>query len=130
MHNKANLSIIVVFVMAAGLGCGYIGGDARPDTADNSGVAQPRTGQPLETALREKTGVQECDELIDFFTNQAVSPDENYISRGLKEYFFNKIRQSLKESIEQNQNDPAKMAKECREIKQQIDAQKAAEASG
>ncbi len=95
----------------------------------SNSVNKSTTDQVTEDVLREKTGVPECDELLDWLADQTKSNDDNFVSKGIKEYFVNKIRQSIKESIEKNQNDKTKMAKECKEIKEQIDAQKTQEES-
>lgn len=133
MKNKSVLLILCVLVFAV-LGCGISDRIQRAieDKPANSGSSQPSGSedksigdQATESVLREKTGVAECDELLDWLADQTKSADDNYVSKAMKEYFVNKIRQSIKESIEKNQQDKEKMAKECREIKQQIDAQKA-----
>lgn len=128
------ISVILLFVV---LGCGIseriqkavedkpANSSSTPSTSDNKSIGD----QTTENVLRDKTGVAECDELLDWVADQSKGNDDNYVSKAIKEYFVNKIRQSIKESIEKNQNDKVKMAKECKEIKQQIDDQKAKEES-
>lgn len=136
MKNKS--VILIVFVLLFGvLGCGIPdriqkavedkpeNSSSNPSSSDDKTIGDKAT----EDVLREKTGVAECDELLDWLADQSKSKDDNYISKAMKEYFVNKIRQSIKDSIEKNKTDKEKMAKECREIKQQIDAQKAKEDS-
>jgi hypothetical protein len=69
----------------------------------------------------EKIGVPECDEVIDFFAAQTDSPDDNFVTRATKGYFFNKVRESFKQSIEENKGDKVEMAKECVNYKKQLD---------
>lgn len=136
MKNKSVIFVVCVLLFAV-LGCGISDKIKKitEEKTSNSNATPTNSGdksigdQATENVLREKTGVPECDELLDWLTDQTKNNDDNFISKGVKEYFFNKIRQSVKESIEKNQNDKAKMAKECKEIKQQIDAQKAKEDS-
>ena len=134
MKNKLEILIFSVLLFAV-LGCGISDRIQKvvEDKSSNNNATPTNSGdksigdQTTENVLREKTGVAECDELLDWVADQSKGKDDNYVSKAIKEYFVNKIRQSIKESIEKNQNDKEKMAKECREIKQQIDDQKAKE---
>lgn len=119
MRNILGMSLALTLAAAAGLGCSTITEIAGGNTAVNVGV----NANSPETMLRDKTGVAECDTLLDFITDQSKSKDDNLVTRAAKELIFNKIRQSLKESIDKNKNDKAKMAKECSDFKKQIDAQ-------
>ena len=136
MKNKFVIVISVVLLFVV-LGCGIsdqiqkavedkpANSSSNSTSPDNKSIGD----QTTENILREKTGVAECDELLDWLADQTKGNDDNFISKGVKEYFVNKIRQSIKDSIQQNQNDKEKMAKECKEIKQQIDNQKTQEES-
>ncbi|CAN5757188.1 hypothetical protein BH20ACI4_BH20ACI4_23670 [soil metagenome] len=134
MKNKFVIVISGVLLFGV-LGCGISDRiqkaveDKPANTSSDPASSNDKTigDKATENVLREKTGVAECDELLDWLADQSKSKDDNYVSKAMKEYFYNKIRQSIKESIEKNQNDKEKMAKECKEIKQQIDDQKAKE---
>ncbi len=136
MKNKFVI-IITVILLCVVLGCGISDKiqKAVEDKSSNNNATPTDSGdksiadQTTENVLREKTGVAECDELLDWLADQSKDKDDNYVSKAMKEYFYNKIRQSIKENIEKNQNDKEKMGKECKEIKQQINAQKAKEDS-
>ncbi len=82
-----------------------------------------------QSAQEEKIGIPECDELLDFLADQTKSADDNFITKGFREYYLNSIREELKKSIEENKNDPNKMAKECKKLKAQLDKYKAEEES-
>ena len=135
-----NLSALLIsgFLLLTVLGCGITDRvqntlDKRTSNSNSTPVNDSNKSigdQATENILREKTGVAECDELLDWVADQTKGNDDNFISKGVKEYFVNKIRQSIKESLEKNQNDKEKMAKECREIKQQIDNQQTKDESG
>ncbi len=77
----------------------------------------------------EKIGIPECDEVIDFFAEQANSEDDGYLTKATKGYALNKVRESFKKSIEENKGDTKKMAKECRDFKNQLDKYKPADNS-
>lgn len=87
----------------------------------SNSVNKSTTDQVTEDVLREKTDVPECDEVLDMLADQSKSQDENFVSKAAKEMVFNRIRQSLKESIQQNQNDKEKLAQTCKEFKVQLE---------
>lgn len=119
MRNMLGMSLALVLAISVGLGCGTLTDIA---TGKKETPKGPDTTS-AEEMLREKTGVPECDQLLDFIADQSKTKDDNLVTRAAKEFFFNKIRQSLKDNIEKNKNDKAKMAKECSDFKKQIDAQ-------
>lgn len=77
------------------------------------------------TIGEEKIGVPECDEIIDFFAEQAKSEDDDFVTKAARGYAMNKIRESFRQSIEENKGDTVKMAKECKDFKRQLDKYKA-----
>lgn len=120
MRNRFGLCTAAALALTAGIACSSVT-EMIPGMGPSNGSSNPASNP--ETMLREKTGVPECDELIDFFADESKFKDDNYVTRAAKEYFFNKIRQAIKESIEKNKNKPQEMAKECKDFKKQIDAQ-------
>lgn len=111
--------------MFAVLGCGMIeriqnGVEEKPASANANSANKTISDQATENILREQTGIPECDEVLNILADQSKSQDENILTKAAKEMAFNKIRQSLKESIQQNQNDKEKLAQTCREFKAQV----------
>lgn len=119
MKNKFVILIVCISIFAV-LGCG-IGDQVQKAIEGDSNSNKSVGDQVTEDLLREKTGVPECDELINLLADQSKNSDEGFVSKATKELIFSKIRQSLKESIEKNQNDKVKMAQNCKEYKAQID---------
>ena len=123
-----NKSIILIFcgLLFLVLGCGITDRNTNKIQEKQANVAPVNSNKSVgdqitEDVLREKTGVPECDEVLDYFADQSRNQDDNIATKAMKELVFNKIRQSLKESIEKNQNDKAKMAQNCKEYKAQLD---------
>ncbi len=132
MKNKFNLLIAIVVFTALILGCSFYNPLSGSSENGNSAASKDKSfsGESgLTTDEEDKIGIPECDEVIDFFAEQSNSPDDNFITRGTKGYFFNKIRESFKESIKENKDDKVKMAKECVKYKKQLDKYKAEEES-
>ena len=129
MKNTRQLLLVMPILLLVGLGCGSVT-EMMPEEVKTATNTVANNSESPENLLREKTGVPECDQLIDLFADESKNKDDDYITRAAKEFFFNKIRQSIKENIDQNKNNPKEMAKNCSEFKKQIEAQMASERSG
>ena len=69
----------------------------------------------------------ECDEVMKMLSAEANNPDDGYIAKAIKATFLNKIRDSVKKSIEENKTDKVELAKNCRDFKAQLEKYKADE---
>lgn len=121
MKNKYALSFSFAVLFISVLGCSYY----NPlESSSNSTANDNRTlsDKAIDSTVgRGKIGVPECDEIIDFFGDQAKSADDDFVTRAAREYALNQIRDRFKQSMEENKNDKAAMAKNCREFKTQLD---------
>jgi hypothetical protein len=133
MKNKFAIFISGILLFAV-LGCGIsdriqnaVAEKPANSSSGNTSTSENKTisDQVTEDVLREKTGVPECDEVIDFFADQAKNQEDDFVSKATKEFVFNKIRQSFKESIEKNKGDREKMAQNCKDYKAQLEKYKA-----
>lgn len=135
MKNKTLLIFVLCILIALVLGCSKLS----PFSSKETNIAKSNTANPANKEKTtgentddpvigdEKIGVPECDELFEALTKETESKDEGYVAKATREYFYNKIRESIKKSIEENKNDKTKLAKECRDYKAQIDKHKAEE---
>lgn len=126
-------------LLLAVLGCSRLIPSSDSSTPANTQVSNTRTGttpankektlpeKAIDTAVgEEKIGVPECDELLDSLADMAKSPeDEGYVTRAARGFALNKIRTSLKQSIEENKNDKVELAQDCKDLKAEIDKYKA-----
>ena len=129
MKNKFTIFAVLLIILIIGLGCGIsdsvqkaVSGtdNANAANADNKAIVD----KAIDTAVGgEKIGVQECDELYDYVAD-LITKGENadYVMRTARQYFLNRIREQIKASIDENKNDKAQMAKDCKEFRRQIDA--------
>ena len=130
MKNKLTFLSAILILLTLILGCSFYNPlDQSSDSSKNgnSKTSNSTNGSSDSIVTPEKIGIPECDEVIDFFTEQANSPDDNFVTKAARDYFFNKIRESFKQSIEENKGDKVKMAKECRKFKDQLDKYNAEE---
>ena len=62
-----------------------------------------------------------------------IRPDDNFVTKAIKATVLNRIKDGIRESVEQNKSDKVEMVKTCKEFKVQLDKykeeQKASEAN-
>ncbi len=121
MKNKFVFSASLAVLFISILGCSFynpLAGSSNSAGGDNRNLSD----KTIDATIGEsKIGVPECDEIFNFFADQAKSPDDDFVTRAAREYALNKIRERLKQSIEQHQGDTAAMARECRKFKTELD---------
>jgi hypothetical protein len=132
MKNKNAFLMTILILLTLILGCSFY--NPLSDSANNANLPITKDKDLSEktadqTTQEEKIGIPECDELLDFLADQTKSEDDNFVTKGFREYYLNTIREALKKSIEENKNDPTEMAKECKKLKAQLDKYKAQEES-
>ncbi len=136
MKNTIFASFAIAALLVVGLGCSSINpfADEKAKSANTSNSAtktnananansnKSLTDKAIETAVGEgKTGVPECDEIVDMLAAYGNNPDDNFAIRAVKSVVANKIKDELKRVIEENQTDKAELAKACREVKIEFD---------
>jgi hypothetical protein len=116
MNNKTTLLLSLFLLSIVGFGCSFIN-KATTGSSDNSAASNSSTNSanPNDSA---KTGVAECDELLDLLNNDTKKPDEDFVTRKIREYAIDLARESMKRNIEENKGDKEKIARGCREGKE------------
>src|SRR5687768_5746196 len=106
MKNKIVLCIVFAMLLVVVLGCGWLnpfgGSSDSPKTGDSKTEEKSASDTAIEAVIVEKTGVAECDELMSYISELAKSPDDNYVTKATREFFLNRIRESIKQSVEEN----------------------------
>ncbi len=120
----------LILVMLCGIflvaGCSTIGKSL--SGGNNSGANANRpAASSVPDVSEETTGVPECDEVMKMLSAEANDPDDGYIAKAIKAVFLNKIRDSVKKSIEENKTDKVELAKNCKDFKAQLEKYKADE---
>lgn len=134
MKNRSTAGFVAFVLLLSALGCSSL--NPISDKSQKTPTPTP-TATPADKTLTDKTvdstvgdekiGVPECDEVMDMITAEADNPDDNYIVKAGKALFFNKIKESIRESVEKNKNDRDELAKNCRDYKVQLIKYKAEE---
>ena len=122
MKNHFQVLSALVALMLVGLGCSFLGSGS--DTGSNSN--KTLTDKAVDTTVgKSNIGIPECDQLIDAIDAELNNPDDNFVVKAAKATVLNRIKDSIRESLEQNQNDKAEVAKACKEFKVQFEKYKA-----
>ena len=81
----------------------------------------PVANQSTDPAVDiQKTGVAECDEVVDMVTAFADNPDDNFAVRYGKSLIVDQIKDSIKKSVEENGRDKIQLAKDCTVAKTEL----------
>jgi len=128
MKNTLTISIVFSFLLTVVLGCSSINPLSEKAANNKTNSNKSLTDKAVDTAVGEqKIGVPECDEVVDMLTDYANNPDDNFVVKAGKALFVNKIRESIKKSVEENKSDKAELAKNCKEFKTELEKYKAEE---
>lgn len=126
MKNKLNLLLVLPLILFVSMGCGLISRvQEQPVDANSNKSLVDKTIE--DVADGESTGVQECDDVLKIFADQAKSDDDNWATKATKDYIFGQIKKQFRESIKENKDDKVKMAEQCRDYKVQLEKQLKAE---
>lgn len=123
-----------VFIVAVS-GCGMVDRIQKSVTEpDKSASNKTLTDKGVDTVIGEETtGVPECDEVMNMLAAEANNPDDSFVTKAVKGTFLNKIKESIRKSVAENnansKNGAADLAKTCKEFKVQLDKYKAEQAS-
>ncbi len=109
MKNNITIIAALFLLLTVGFGCNYFnnGGSSNSSSTSNSADAN----------LNSKTGVAECDELIDLLDKDKSNPNDDFMTRKIKEYAIDFAKGSIKDNIEKNQGDKTKIAQGCKDAR-------------
>ena len=124
MKNTVSLALILLLLSAV-LGCGFFDRVQNEVAGSNNANAnKTMTDRAVETAVGEtKIGVQECDDALNLLATYVNDPNDGFVVKAGKTMLANTIRDSIKNSVEQNQTDKVQLAKDCARFKTEIEKQ-------
>ena len=127
MKNYFNLFAAVTLVITTGLGCGYLGGS---DSSQSANSNRSTSDRAIDSAVgRSNVGVPECDSVLDAIEIELNNPDDNFVMKAAKATALNRIKDNIRQAIDQNAN-KTELAKTCREFRTQFDNYKSQQQSG
>lgn len=126
MKNKLTLLLIGSLLTMSVLGCSLLGSSKSSETP--AGKEKTTTDKVVDTTVgRSKIGVPECDEVVDLIEAELNNSEDNFAVKAVKATVLNRIKDGIRESVEQNPNDTVELAKTCKEFRTQFDKYKAQE---
>lgn len=126
MKNWLAITALAVLMMVA-LGCGSL----NPFSGSSSGSSSSNSNRTLTddavdtTVGKSKIGVPECDEVMDLIDAEMNNPDDDFVTKAIKATVLNRIKDGIRDSVEQNKTDTTELAKTCKEFKTQFEKFKA-----
>ncbi len=127
MNNKFGLTFVFSILLISILGCSsYNPLAGRSDEpANTSNTAKTADSSLVDSTIESTvggttTGVTECDELLNSISESSKNQNDDYVSKATREFFLNRIRDSVKKSLEENKGDKVGMAKNCADFKNQL----------
>lgn len=114
MKNNFTVTAALFILLTIGFGCGYVDRLTNSGNSSSNSSGSTNSTDPNATA---KTGVAECDEFLDLLNNDQKKPDEDFVTRKIREYAIDFAKETIKKNIEENQGDKEKIATGCREAK-------------
>ena len=114
MKNNITISAALFLLLTIGFGCSFLDNSGGSSNTGGTGNSSTNSADPNATA---KTGVAECDELIDLLNKDKSDPNDNFVTRKIKEYAIDFAKESIRDNIEKNQGDKQKIAEGCKEAK-------------
>ena len=134
MKNKFGLTFGLAILLISILGCSSYNPLAGSSDAPNSNSGSTKTADEslTDTAIESTigdvtTGVPECDELLDSISEESKNQTDGYATKAMREFTLNRIRESVKKSLEENKSDKAELAKNCADFRKQLTKFKAEE---
>ena len=134
--NKLGIVTIGLIFLTMVLGCSRIIPSSGPSSGSNSRSTsednKTLTDKGLDIALGdEKTGVPECDDVVEFFNNEIdkENPDEDFVTKAVKKTFVNAFKSQFRKAIEDNKTDKVQLAKTCKDFRANLEKYKAEESS-
>lgn len=119
MKNLNSFIFALVLLIPAVLGCGSI----NPFSGGSGGSGNPTVSdKAVDTVLGDqKIGIPECDEVMDMIDRELNNPDDGMIAKAAKATFLNKMKESIRNSVEQSNSNKEELAKTCGEFKRNLE---------
>ena len=129
MMNRISAFVAMSVLAFAVLGCSSINPFSRSPESQPPAREKSTTDKAVDkTVGHTTTGVPECDEVSDLIEAELNNSDDNFMIKAAKATVLNRIKDSIRESVEKSKNDPVELAKTCKEYKVQFEKYKAEEA--
>lgn len=117
-RNKFAAAVVAGVLLLNVLGCGLFRSADKPSTGEN----KPADDTIVDSTVpKSNVGIPECDAVLDTIEAELQNPDDNFLVRAAKRTILNQIKESIKQSIQENPADKEQLAKTCKDFKVEVD---------
>jgi len=121
IRNKFAVGAVAGILLLSVLGCGFMRSGGPGDSPSNESN-KPAEDKVVDTTVgKSNVGIPECDEVLDTIEAELQNPDDNFLVRAAKRTILNQIKESIKQSIQENPADKEQLAKTCNDFKVEVD---------
>lgn len=122
MKNNFISAVVGVVLVCASLGCGVSERAQKSisGTESNTNIVSSNksiTDRAMDSAIGEgKVGIPECDQVLDIMAEQANNPDDNFVTKAVKQTAMTTAREQIKKRLNASNRNTADTAKFCRDL--------------
>jgi len=92
MRNTASLLVTLAVIVSVGLGCSLVGHAEKKDDSDQSSNKSLKDRGVDIVVGDKKIGIQECDDVVDFFNHEIDNPDDDFVTKAIKKTALNQFK--------------------------------------
>lgn len=120
MKNILSLIVTLVIIFSTGLGCSLVG-HAEKNSKDSEPSKTLKDRGVDIVVGDEKIGIQECDDVVDFFNREINDADDDFVTKAVKKTALNQFKEQFREAVEENKTDKVQLAKVCKDFKENLE---------
>ncbi|HYJ90771.1 MAG TPA: hypothetical protein VEV84_05660 [Pyrinomonadaceae bacterium] len=125
MRNTVSFILTLVIIVAAGLGCSLVGHAEKNDGKNTSEPNKTLKDRGVDVVVGDKKiGIQECDDVVDFFNREIDNPDDDFVTKAIKKTALNQMKEQFRQAVEENKTDKVQLAKVCKDFRENLEKYK------
>jgi hypothetical protein len=125
MRNTVSFILTLVIIVTAGLGCSLVGHAEKNDGKDASEPNKTLKDRGVDVVVGDKKiGIQECDDVVDFFNREIDNPDDDFVTKAIKKTALNQMKEQFRQAVEENKTDKVQLAKVCKDFRENLEKYK------
>ncbi|HEY2866212.1 MAG TPA: hypothetical protein VGJ02_03905 [Pyrinomonadaceae bacterium] len=125
MRNTVSLLLTLAVIIASGLGCSLVSHAQKSDGKDQQANKTLKDHGVDIVVADKKIGIQECDDVVDFFNREIDNPDDDFVTKAMKKTVLNQFKEQFRQAVEENKTDKVQLAKVCKDFRDNLEKYKA-----
>ena len=119
------LGLSAILFIAFVLGCGLIGRNSAPAGPANNAAPTSTDRTTESVATDQSVGIPECDDVLAQIETELNDPNDGYAAKAVKEMILNRLKEAIRQSIDESGATREEKVQTCREFKVQFEKFKA-----